>query len=162
MRPKSVSQVIRAFWRSGVGRRPPPCWSACTRKQFAFTGYYVLYLLDVLYGHLVYSDWGCLRAGSSFCRVMPVHASDWAENNLVVHHRFCVRNIIHHRDKIHWHLSIILLRYWYRDVSARECSAVHVHEAVHRPAFITHRYRFVVSLDCSSSRPYSDLKFIAK
>ena len=66
---------------------------------------------------------------------------------MVVHHRFCVRNIIHHRDKIHWHLGIIHLDIGIGTYQRGECGAVHVHEAVHLTAFITHRYRFVVSLD---------------
>ena len=46
--PKSVFQVIRAFLKVGVGRHAHHHVEVRVHEQFAFTGYYVLYLLDVL------------------------------------------------------------------------------------------------------------------
>ena len=51
--PKSVFQVIRAFLKVGVRRHAHHHVEVRVHEQFAFTGYYVLYLFDVLYGHLV-------------------------------------------------------------------------------------------------------------
>ena len=75
--PKSVFQDDSCILKVGVGRHAHHHVEVRRHELFAFTGYYVLYLLDVPLRPFGYSDWGCLRTGS-FCRVMPVHASDWA------------------------------------------------------------------------------------